>query len=267
MNVTLRAVLFCLLCSPVARAANTPVALTPVASKNPAVPTLQGLFNARELARAGVFSAPDRLALSPSQRVLVIAGKTLFDVPGKRALAQVPDLSDAQFSGSGALLVISGTSLGTLESGVFRAKMELPATSMRLAPLGEGAVVFGGNQKALYLIDPARGVTKLLELPEPVGAASGVGSTLFFSVANDLFRLELGGNLELVCRIPGPVFDSLAASSPESCYLTAGNSVYSWQPNSIRLLGEGLGDQLAFLAPRSLLVLNTNARTLVRITP
>ena len=192
----------------------------------------------------------------------------LFLLDSRKSLLDGPTpVSDCAFAPDGALLMVSGRRLGYCTGGRFHPQIDLPENAMRLA-VGQGRIyVYGGdNEKAtaLYVIDPNRGHAKLCALPHPVGAASVVGDTLCFSAANDVYRLAPGGEMDLICRLPGPAITSLTAAGDDALYFTAGRTLYTWQLGKVGILSEGFGD-VVYWRDGALYVLDTQKQSLLKL--
>ena len=102
-------------------------------------------------------------------------------------------------------------------------------------------------------------------MPQKVIAGSVSGKCLFFSVANDVYRFDAEGEINLMCRIPGPAITSLAAVSEYRFYFLAGDALYLWDKGTISFLVEGLGDVIRLRAG-SLYILNSKKKSVVRWT-
>jgi hypothetical protein len=170
----------------------------------------------------------------------------LFAVPRRKFLFDAPTpVSDCAYTPDGALLAISGRRLGYGAGGRFHPQIDLPEDAMRLAVGPDRIYVYGGGSdktESIYVIDPQYGHAKLCTVPSAVGAAAAAGTTLYFSMANDIHRLAPGGEINLTCHLPGPAITSLAAADDETFYFLAGRTLYAWQPGRVGIIGEGVGD-------------------------
>lgn len=201
--------------------------------------------------------------------VVLAAGGRLQSLGGKRVLATAPDaIADCCFAPDGALLAISGDMLGYAGGGRFAAGLRLPGRHMRLAAGRDRLYVFGGDGetgKSLYLVEPNRGHVRLCVMPAAIGAAAVRGDTLYFAAANDVYRLVPGGELNLLCRLPGPAITSLAVlDDDEFCFL-AGRSLYVFRRGQVLLLGEDMGDAVRARG-RDLYLLDAGRRSLVKMS-
>lgn len=208
------------------------------------------------------------IAVNNRGNVVLGTGNNIFSLNTGQFLLKTPaQISDCAFTVDGALLIISGNFLGYCAGGNFFPHVNLPETGMHMAVGLKSIYVFGGdNDKAtsIYVIEPGRGHAKLCDMPFPVGCAVVTGNTLFFTVSGDIYRLKPGGELNLVCRMPGPAITSIAAGSNEKLYFTSGLTLYLWQNGMVALIGEGLGEKI-FWQNDALYILNSEKKSLIRL--
>lgn len=200
---------------------------------------------------------------------LILASKGgPFSVGAMRFLFRTPTaVSDAEYAPDGSLLLVSEKSLGFYAGGRFHPYLKLPHNGMRIAVSDRRIYVYGGDSAdatSIYLVDRERGHIKLCVMPQPIGAATADRDTLYFSVANDVYRMTFGNNMTLLCRIPGPAITSLTAGNG-GVYFTAGRSVYAWKDGAVFILGEDLGDVVRWKRG-SLYILDSVRHSLVRIS-
>jgi len=191
--------------------------------------------------------------------LLLDSRQFLFDGP--------TPVSDAAFTPDCALLMISGRKLGYCAGGRFHPQIDLPGGAMRLAVGQTRVYVYGGDHDkatSLYMIDPQRGHARLCTLPYPVGAASVVGDTLYFAASSQIYRLVPGGEMTLICHLPGPAVTSLAAAGEDVLYFLAGRTLYTWQAGKAGMVGEGIGDRVCWQAG-ALYVLDRERQSLLRL--
>lgn len=208
------------------------------------------------------------LAAGRRGTVVVAEPNNLFAVHGRKRLFDAPTpVSDCTFTPDGALLVVSGRKLGYCAGGRFHPQIDLPQDAMRLAIGPDRIYVYGGVDEqatAIYVVEPQRGHAKLCTVPAPVGAVSAAGDTLFFSLANDVYRLAPGGEINLICHVPGPAITSLAAADTRTLYLLVGRTLYVWRADTVAIISEGLGDVARWQDDR-LYVLDTEKQSLVKL--
>jgi hypothetical protein len=239
----------------------------PVRAAPDTLPAITVLFSGRDAAQWGVTTAPTALSVSARGNPVMAVNGNLFDLAGRKFLAAAGEVGNCAYAPSGALFVVSGRSLGYYAGGEVRTQVRLPENGMKLAATANGLYLFGGDRRSatgLYYIDPAKGYVKILDMPQPIGAASAFGDTLFVAVANDIYRLVPGGEIQLICRLPGPAISSVAAAAAESLFFTAGRALYSWRRGEVRLIVEDIGDLISWHAD-DLLVLDSRNRNLIRI--
>lgn len=235
-------------------------------------PALTALLSPREADALGIRRVDD-LAVGPRGEVVIGgaggAGVSLFALGRREPLAVLIDdpLHDLAFARDGALLAVAGRSLGFVAGGRFQPQVRLPEAGMRLA-VGRDRIYLHGAAEtgpaSVYMIDPDRGSVKLATFPRGIGAADCFGDTLYFSVANDLYRLVPGGELRLLCRVPGPAIAGIAAPGGGAVYFLAGNTLYRHGNEGFAEVARALGNRLARQGD-SLYVLDTTGRTLVRL--
>lgn len=217
---------------------------------------------------AGLETLAPVLTVSRRGTVVLAQPNNLFSLSDRKSLFDKPTpISDCAFTPDGALLAISGRTLGYCAGGEYHPQIDLPENAMRLAIGPEQIYVYGGdNDKAtsIYVVDPQRGHAKLCSMPSPVGAASAVGDTLYFAAANDLYRLVAGGEINLICHLPGPAITSMAAANDDALYFLAGRTLYTWQIGNVAILGEGLGDMVR-RQDGTLYILDTERRSLIKL--
>lgn len=200
---------------------------------------------------------------------VVVAGRDNLVMLNTRQLllrTQTP-VSDCAFTPDGALLMISGRRLGYISDGQFHSRMALPENAMRLAIGQKQIYVFGGdNDKAtsIYVVEPERGHARLCVMPFPIGAASVARTTLYFSAGNDIYRLVPGGEINLVCHLPGPPVTSMAACDDETLYFIAGRTLYLRQAARVGILCSDIGD-MACWQNGILYILNTEKQSLIKL--
>jgi hypothetical protein len=239
----------------------------PITAETPA-PSLTVILTAERVKAAKLEPLAPVLAVSPRGAVVVAEPNNLFMVNSRKFLFDSPSpVNDCAFTPDGALLAISGRRLGYCAGGWFHPQIDLPENGMRLA-LGHGRIyVYGGDNDqatSLYIVDPNRGHAKLCALPSPVGAASAVGDTLYFSAVNDLYQLAAGGEINLICHLPGPAITSVAAVDEETLYFLAGRTLYRWQLGQVGIVSEGIGD-MAGWRDGALYILNTEKQSLLKL--
>lgn len=235
-------------------------------------PALTALLSPREADAIGIRRVDD-VAVGPRGEVVLGgvggAGVSIFALGRRQPLAVMIDdpLHDLAFAPDGALLAVAGRSLGFVAGGRFQPQVRLPESGMRLA-VGRDRIYLHGAAEtgpaSVYMIDPDRGSVKLATFPRAIGAADCAGDTLYFSVANDLYRLVPGGELRLLCRVPGPAIGGIAATSGGAVHILAGGTLYRHGPEGFAEVARGLGNRLARRGD-SLYVLDTTGRTLVRL--
>jgi len=239
----------------------------PAAAEAPAV-SLTVLLTPERVRASNLERLTPVLTVGGRGRIVVAEPNNLFLLDSRKSLLDGPTpVSDCAFAPDGALLMVSGRRLGYCAGGRFHPQIDLPENAMRLTVGRERIYVYGGdNDKAtaLYMIDPNRGHAKLFALPHPVGAASAGGDTLYFSAANDVYRLAPGGEMDLFCRLPGPAITSLAAAGDDVLYFTAGRTLYTWQLGKVGILSEGLGDVVCWRGG-ALYVLDTQKQLLLKL--
>ncbi len=241
-------------------------------------PILRVLLSGQDAAAYGTAFSPTAIAVSPGGSIVLATGDNLFDVAGRRFLqANSSDVNDCAYDPSGALLAVSGRSLGFYAGGVIESRMTLPEPGMKVVAARDALYLYGGERRsglslfggarqstALYMIDPERGHVKLLDMPLPILAGAAFGDTLYFSVSNDVYRFSRARGLQMLCRIPGPVITSLAAGDREDVYFTAARSLYVWRGGQVALVSSELGDLICWHSS-GLHVLDTRSRSLVRL--
>lgn len=235
-------------------------------------PVLTALLSPREADRLGIRRV-DEVAVGPRGEIVIGgsggAGVSLFALGRREPLAVMIDdpLWSCAFAPDGALLATAGGSLGFVANGRFRPQVRLPEQRMRVAAGENRLYLFGGVDSgpgSLYALDPERGTVKLATFPRHVGAADVAGETVHFSVANDLYRLVPGGELRLLCRVPGPEITGVASLGDGTVFFLAGRTLYRFDPSGIAVVAGHLGDRLARRGD-ALYVLDRAARTLVRL--
>lgn len=229
-------------------------------------PNLTVIFTGNDAAAWGLAAPPTALSASPRGNLVMAVAGNLFDPGSRKFLLRDPAaVTDCAYTPDGALLVINGRSLGFFSDSAVHALLTLPEDGMRLAAGSSGIYVFGGGATALYRLEPARGYVKICDMPQPVGAAAVTGDTLFIAVANDIYRLVPGGEMQFICRLPGPAITSLAASADDDVYFIAGRSLYVWRAGQVSFLAAAVGDLVCWRAA-GLDVLDADNRTLLRFT-
>lgn len=222
------------------------LSLAPAAGAEAPTPSLAILLTPERVKAAQLDTLAPVLAVGPRGTVVVAEPNNLFAVSRRKFLFDTPTpVSDCAYTPDGALLVISGRTLGYCAGGRFHPQIDLPEDAMRLAIGQDRVYVYGADRDkatSIYVIDPQYGHAKLCTVPSAVGAAAAVGATLYFSMANDIYRLVPGGEINLVCHLPGPAITSLAAGADETLYFLAGRTLYAWQPGQVGIIGEGVGD-------------------------
>jgi hypothetical protein len=208
------------------------------------------------------------LAVNSLGNPVIAVHNNLFALNNSRFLLEEPvSISDCAFTPDGALLLVSGKTLGYCSGGKFHSRMTLPENGMRLAVGPDRLYLFGGDNAratSIYIVEPGQGHAKLCEMPMPVGSASVSGETLYFSVINDIYRLRSGEEVNLICRIPGPAITSMAVANSEKIYFTAGLTLYQWQKGRLAIIGEGLGDKICW-QDEALYILNTEKKSLIKL--
>jgi hypothetical protein len=233
----------------------------------PAV-SLTVLLTPERAKASGMKALAPVLTVSNRSRIVVAEPNNLFILDRKQFLLDTPTpVSDCAFTPDGALLMISGRTLGYCAGGRFHPQIDLPEHAMRLTIGQQRIYVYGGdNDKAtaLYVVDPQHGHAKLCALPHPIGAASVFGETLYFSAANEVYRLVPGDEMNLICHVPGPAITSLTAAGEATLYFTAGRTLYTWQTGKVGIISEGVGD-MACWRDGALYVLDTEKRSLIKL--
>jgi len=239
----------------------------PAAAETPA-PSLTVILTAERVKAARLEPLAPVLAVSHRDAVVVAEPNNLFMVNSRKFLFNSPtSVSDCAFTPDGALLVVSGRRLGYCAGGRFHPQIELPENAMRLAIGPDRIYVYGGDNDqatSIYVIDPQRGHAKLCVAPSAVGAAAAVDDTLYFSVANDIYQLAPGGEVNLICHLSGPPITAIAAAREDSLYFLAGRTLYTWRIGNVAIIGEGLGD-IACCQDGKLYILNTKKQSLMKL--
>jgi len=239
----------------------------PVAAEAPAV-RLTVLLTPERVKAANLEALSPVLTVSNRGGVVVAGPNNLFRLDSRRLLFDTPTpVSDCAFTPDGALLAISGRRLGYCAGGRFHPQIDLPDTAMRLTIGRERVYLYGGDNDqatALYLVDPQRGHAKLCALPHPIGAASAVGDTLYVAAAGEIYRLVPGGEIDLICHLPGPAITSLGAADDDTLYFTAGRTLYTWQAGKVGIISESVGDVICWQAG-ALYVLDTEKQSLLKL--
>lgn len=232
-------------------------------------PTLTVLLTPQRAAEMKLPPLAPAFAVDARGAVVLAAGEKLQSLGGKRVIATAPSaLSDCVFAPDGALFAISGDVLGYAGGGRFLAGLKLPGRGMRLAASQDRLYVFGGEReggKSLYMVEPNRGHVRLCVMPAAIGAAAVRGDTLYFAAANDVYRLVPGGELNLLCRLPGPAISSLAAVGDDELFFLAGRSLYAFRRGNVALIGADMGDAVRARG-RDLYLLDTGRKSLVRLS-
>lgn len=208
------------------------------------------------------------LAVSHRGGIVIAEPNNLFLFHSRTFLFDTPTpVSDCAFTPDGALLAVSGRRLGYCAGGRFHPQIDLPENAMRLAVGDAHLYVYGGDSEtatSIYVVEPERGHAKLCTMPFPVGAACAVGDALYFAAANDLYRLVPGGEIALICHLPGPAISSIAADDDGAVYFLAGRTLYRWQIGKVGILSEGVGD-IACWRDGTLYVLHPAKQSLIKI--
>lgn len=263
------AVLFLLAGAGLACAGSPPRLSETVSLPEPPAATRSNLaiiFTGSDATPWGLTMPPTALSVNSDGNLVLAAAGNLFDPGGRRFLMRTPAaVTDCAYTPEGALLVINGRSLGYYSGNAATPLLTLPRDGMRLAAGSGGIYVFGGGANALYLIAPARGYVKICEMPQSIAAAAVAGEVLFIAVANDIYRFEPGGELQFVCRVPGPAITSLTAAADGVVYFSAGRSLYAWRAGRVILMAADIGELVCWHA-NGLYVLDPGNRTLLRFT-
>lgn len=225
------------------------------------------LLTPKSAKKMGISGISRVFAVDGNGAVVVGTADNLRELGGGRAIFANPvKVSDCVFTPDGALLAVSGNWLGYCAQGSFHPCLKLPDTGMRIAPGASKIYIFGGDggSCAIYIVDPKYGYLKLCVMPQPVKSADTSGDTLFFGVANDVYRLTPGGELNLICRIPGPEIESVAAVAKDTVYFLAGRSLYCWRKDSISIVGADLGTAVRWQAG-TLYIFDPERRSLMRV--
>ena len=98
----------------------------------------------------------------------------------------------------------------------------------------------------------------------PIGGASVFGDTLYFSAANEVYRLVPGDEMNLICHLPGPAITSLTAAGDDTLYFTAGRTLYTWQLGKVGIICESVGDMVCW-RDGILYVLDTEKLSLMKL--
>jgi len=241
--------------------------ISPLAAETP-IPSLTVILTAERVKAAKLEPLAPILAVSHRGTAVVAEPNNLFLVNSRKFLfdASTP-VSDCAFTPDGALLVVSGRKLGYCAGGRFHPQIDLPENAMRLAVGQNRIYVYGGdNDRAtsIYVIDPQRGHAKLCDAPSAIGAAAAVGGALYFSVANDIFQVAPDGDVNLICRLPGPPVTSITPAGEDTLYFLAGRALYAWQIGNVAIFGENLGDVTRWHDGK-LHVLDVQKQSLVRL--
>jgi hypothetical protein len=118
----------------------------------------------------------------------------------------------------GALLLISGKSLGTLTKRGFQEILRLPSPHMRVEPASPGSVyLYGGDdpsqRRGLFLYDGSGKLVRLARAASAIEAVSGDGRLTFFSAGRTIYALGLGREVRPVYEAANPVV-SIAMAPP-----------------------------------------------------
>lgn len=244
------------------------LSMTWAATAETPAPSLTVILTAERVKAAKLEPLAPVLAVSHRGAVVVAEPNNLFMVNSRKFLFDAPTpVSDCAFTPDGALLIVSGRRLGYCAGGRFHPQIELPEDAMRLTIGQDRIYVYGGDNDqatSIYVLDPQRGHARLCAAPARVGAAAAAGDKLYFSVANDIYQLALGGEVNLICHLPGPPIASIAAAGKDSLYFLAGRTLYTWQIGNVAIIGEGLGDRVC-CQDGKLYILNPEKQSLVRL--
>lgn len=244
-----------------------PSAILPVAAEAPTL-SLTVILTPERVKAAKLGPLAPVLAVSNRGAMVVVESNRPFMVNGRRSLLDTPTpVSDCAFTSDGALLAVNGRKLGYCASGRFNPQVELPEDAMRLA-IGQNRIyIYGGDNDqsaSIYVMEPEWGHAKLCTVPSAIGAASAAGDTLYFSMANDIYRLTPGDEINLICHLPGPPITSIATAEKDILYFIAGRTLYTWQTGKVGLIGEGVGDVVRW-QNHALYILDSEKQSLIKL--
>ena len=150
-------------------------------------------------------------------------------------IAGVDRIDDAAWMPGGALLVISGTTLGQVGENGFAKILDLPSAGMRIEPASaEECYLFGGtgaeSRGDVYLYRKGGGLLRLVRSQQPVTAVAGSGRFTFFAVGPNIF-VHADGEPVRTVYAAGSDVTSLALVPPSGVlYTTAGSVGYVSRP-------------------------------------
>ncbi len=239
----------------------------PVAAEAPAV-RLTVILTPERVKASNLETLTPVLTVNNRGTIVIAEPNNLFMPNNRTFLFDAPTpVSDCAFTPDGALLVVSGNTLGYHAGGQYHPQITLPENAMRLAVGPEQVYVYGGDCNeacSIYVVEPQRGHAKLCTMPSPIGAAAATGDTLYFAAANEIYRLTPGDEINLICHLPGPAITSITAADEDTLYFIAGQTLYTWQAGRVGIISEGLGD-VACWRGGTLYILNVAKQSLIKL--
>ncbi|MHB8874292.1 MAG: hypothetical protein ACYC8T_11445 [Myxococcaceae bacterium] len=148
--------------------------------------------------------------VGPGGQPFIASGQVVFPVndrPERKLppfrLSGVSRIDALGFTADGALLVISGTTLGAATPKGFRMLASLPAEKMHLSTgSAQQTYVWGGE--SVYALSRGGKVEHLVRTPEVIEALAGDGARLVLSTEGALLELKGTGEPRLFAVLPSP---------------------------------------------------------------
>ncbi|MDP1824825.1 MAG: hypothetical protein Q8L48_16335 [Archangium sp.] len=191
-------------------------------------------------AQAGfIFKLDDGLAgrrfafdVSPDGQPFLASDQVIFpinDRPSRKLppfrLSGVARIDELGFTRDGALLLISGKTLGAATAKGFRLLAMLPREKMHLATgSGQETWIWGGE--SVFSLSRGGKIEHLMRTPTPIEALAGDGPRLVFATQGALLELLGTGEPRLLAVLPGPARSLALAPGGALFYSTASEVGY-----------------------------------------
>ena len=171
-------------------------------------------------------------------------------------IAGAAALTDATWADGGAMLLVVGTQLGTVDQHGFRAIADLPAPGMRVVAAGSDRCwLFApeAHDGRLYLYDRAGTVTEVLRAPGAIRAAAGTPVHAYAAIDSAIVRISARG-AEVVLDGGQPIIALAAARDNGVFFSTATGTFFLSEQRAITRLTaagasaiEARGDDVFFV--------------------
>jgi len=153
----------------------------------------------------------------------------LFGSAQELLTLNTPKIDDFAWMRDGKLLLVTQGRLAAVSPEGIVPSLALPSAKMRIRPAGaDTAYVFGGPQEpanhGVYIFSRQGKIAKLVDLPDPITAVAGDGSTTYVAAGNVILRIAVNEPIRAILKTKDPII-SIESAPDDALFYSTKSSV------------------------------------------